>query len=73
MHEESSLGVHTEITHEEGRWVVHLCSTFWAVHLDPPLETIRRRIADYPSRRQAEVAARWMERAADRQLPPLQE
>lgn len=70
MYEESSLGIHADIRLEGGRWAVYLCSVFWAADRDPPLETIVRRIKDYPTKRQAEIAARYMERAADRTLPP---
>lgn len=70
MHEEQSLGIRAEIQLEHGRWAVYLNSVFWAPDRNPPLETVVRRIADYPTRRQAEVAAHYMERAADRTLPP---
>jgi hypothetical protein len=73
MHEQSSLGIRADIRLENGRWVVYLCATFWDPVRNPRLETVVRRIRDYPSRRQAEVAAGWMERAADRNLPPLSE
>jgi hypothetical protein len=72
MHD-SSLGVSADIRFENGRWVVYLCSVFWAAERDPPLETIVRRINDYPTKRQAEIAASYMERAADRSLPPTSE
>ncbi|MGB8266656.1 MAG: hypothetical protein WCE44_10065 [Candidatus Velthaea sp.] len=43
----------------------------WVVYLDVLFVdgVARRRIAAYASRAQAECAAKWMERAADRDLP----
>jgi hypothetical protein len=72
MHDARSLGVRAEIRLEKGRWAVYLCATFWAPHLDPPLDNQIHRIADYPTRRAAEIAASWMERGADRHLPSLE-
>ncbi len=63
---EPSLGLRAEVRQENGRWVVYLCSVFWAADLDTPLQTVVRRIKDYSTKREAEVAARWMERCADR-------
>ncbi len=39
---------------------------------DWPIQSYWRRIADYPDRQRADVAARWIERSADRNLhePP---
>jgi hypothetical protein len=73
MNEERSLGIRSEVREENGRWAVYLCATFWAPADEMPLETVARRIGDYPTRRAAEVAAHWMERGADRHLPPMEE
>ncbi len=76
----NAIGVQTVIEPEHGRWVVYLEVAFWdtgratgrAVDADDPISTVRRRISDYPSKQQAEVAASWIERGADRDLfsPP---
>jgi hypothetical protein len=57
------------VVHENGRWVVYLEVGFWEVD-DPaaPMKTQRQRINDYPNEESARVAARWIERAADRKL-----
>ena len=55
------------IEEEAGRWVVYLEAGFWEEEqIDNPTQTTRHRIADYATRQEAEVAARWMERGADR-------
>ncbi len=55
---------------ERGRWAVYLDVTMWdEAGRSDPLRAIRRRITDYSTRSQAEVAAKWMERAAERDLP----
>jgi hypothetical protein len=68
-----AVGVKAEIMEENGRWVVYLDLTFWREAESGedlnPLENVRRRIRDYPTKRDAEVAAHWMERTADRANP----
>lgn len=60
----------TSIEESNGRWVVYLEAGFWAENAtENPVEVVRHRIADYPTRREAEVAARWMERGAEREIP----
>lgn len=46
---------------ERGEWVVMLDVFYWD-------EVIRHRIQTYPTRRQAEIAAQWIERGARRDL-----
>lgn len=60
-------GVHTEsrIEVERGRYVVHL-DVFIADSAGRLDRIEQKRIADYPSRRAAEIAAHWMLRAARR-------
>lgn len=65
-----ALGVTRRIEPEQGRWAVYLDITMWdETNRSNPLHTIRRRVRDYATREQAEVAAKWMERAAERELP----
>jgi hypothetical protein len=65
-----AVGVKTQIEQEKGRWVVYMDLSFWREDApDNPLEIVRRRISDYGTRREAEVAAHWMERTADRTKP----
>lgn len=59
---DEALTVDTVIINEKGQWVVYMDVIFWD-------ETVRRRIQAYPTRRQAEIAASWMKRAAQRNLP----
>lgn len=67
---DQALGVASRIELEKGRWVVYLDVTIWdEASRSNPLQVIRRRIADYSTPSQAEVAAKWMERAAERDLP----
>ncbi len=58
----SAIRAYARIEGEAGMWVVYLDVLF----VDG---VARRRIAAYASRAQAECAAKWMERAADRDLP----
>lgn len=50
---------------EQGEWVVMLDVFFWD-------EVVRHRIRSYPTQRQAELAAHWIERSARREVPDLQ-
>jgi hypothetical protein len=54
------------IEQEKGRWVVTLEVLMMP---DRPDHVVRHRIADYPTRERAEVAAKWMVTAANRDLP----
>ena len=81
---ERALGASTKIVEENGRWVVYLNVDFWeppsadeipdeqANDENWPVTTHWKRISDYADRRSAEVAAKWIERSADRNLrrPP---
>jgi hypothetical protein len=76
---DQAILVQTEVLYEQGRWVVYLEVTFWETDQrtelskeSEPLETVRHRIAEFSTRDRAEVAARWYERGADRNLfaPP---
>ena len=60
----------TVIEEEQGRWVVYLEVGFWeaAVAGEVPIQVTRRRIKDYPTRRDAEVAASWIQRSTDRNV-----
>ncbi len=62
----------TIIEQEKGRWVVYLEVGFWEPNEVDNLQTVRRRIQDYPKKRLAEIAANWIERAAKKDLryPP---
>jgi hypothetical protein len=73
MPNEPSLGITADIRQENGRWVVYLVTTHWAPSLDTPLRQIPRRIADYPTERQASLAAQWYLRAAQRNQSPSEE
>ena len=54
------------ITEERGRWVLTLEILMVP---DRPDYIVRHRIADYPTRERAEVAAKWTVNAANRNLP----
>lgn len=68
-----ALGTRAIIEAENGRWIVYLIVGLWDL-TDPsdPVRTNRVRISTYATRREAEVAASWMARGADRNLkrPP---
>ncbi len=77
---DQAILVQSEVMPEQGRWAVYLVVTFWETGRSDepdkqgdPLETVRRRIADFATRDRAEVAGRWYERGADRNLlaPPM--
>ena len=61
-----ALSVRAIIDEEKGRWVVTLEVLFVP---DRPDYLVRHRIADYATRERAEVAAKWMVSAADRNIP----
>lgn len=65
---DEALAVDTYVQEEQGQWVVYMDVIFWT-------ETVQHRIRSYPSRRQAEIAADWIKRAAHRDLrqPPTGE
>lgn len=65
---DEALAVDTYVKAEKGQWVVYMDVIFWT-------ETVQHRIRAYPSRRQAEIAADWIKRAARRDLrqPPTGE
>jgi hypothetical protein len=73
---DNAVLVQSEVIAENGRWAVYLVVTFWNAqrHEVPmhtnhdPIETVRRRIADYPTQLRAAVAAKWIMRGADRGL-----
>jgi Xaa-Pro dipeptidase len=63
----------TSIEESSGRFVVFIETGFWRDNGgESPVEVVRHRIADYATRRDAEVAAAWIERGAerDRRSPP---
>lgn len=62
-----AFAVRARIEGERGRWVLYL-----EVLMVPDRDDyiVTHRIADYPTRRHAEVAARWIVSAAGRDLPP---
>ena len=63
--ERNAIRAYARIERDAGMWVVYLDVLFTD-------GIAKRRIAAYPSREKAEMAAKWMERAADRDLegPP---
>ncbi|MEM9825050.1 MAG: hypothetical protein AAF958_00595 [Planctomycetota bacterium] len=68
----------TAVRLENGRWVVWLNIQSWSESSgdtetsgdEHPIENDWRRIADYDTQSQAEVAARWIGRGVNRQAPP---
>ena len=63
---DQALAARSIIEAESGRWVVYLEAT---IIPDREGYIVRHRIADYPSQRHAEIAARWIVGAASRDLP----
>lgn len=62
------------IEQESGMWVVYLEITFWEWQgeVAPKINHVRRRIQAYTDKRRAEMAAKWMKRAAEKDMrsPP---
>ncbi|MFN8667383.1 MAG: hypothetical protein U0164_09370 [Gemmatimonadaceae bacterium] len=61
-----AIAVRAIIEGERGRWVVYLEVTMVPDRDD---YLVTHRIADYPTQRHAEIAARWIVSAAGRDLP----
>ncbi len=59
---DTALAAQTSVSYERSQWVVYLEIIFWE-------ETRRYRIEAYRSERQARIAADWIQRAAQRDLP----
>lgn len=57
----TALAIETYVTERNGRWVVEVAVIFTE-------EAVRKTINDYPTRRQADVAAGWIKRAAQRDI-----
>lgn len=51
----------TYVTETNGRWIVEIVVVF-------PDEVVRKTINDYPTKRQAEIAASWIKRTAQRDI-----
>ncbi len=59
------------VTQEQGRWVVYLNVPAWQPQEDQhPVTNHWRRINDYSTQQQADVAARWYLRSANRNCQP---
>ncbi len=56
-----AIGVETFVREESGQWVVDIAVAF-------PDGVVRRTVNTYRSRRHAEIAARGVRRAADREI-----
>lgn len=67
--DESPSHATTEVVEERGQWAVYLNVTYWEYYDEPTLHTVRHRIDSYPTRRHAEIAAHWIARNANRDLP----
>lgn len=55
------LGVETFVRCESGEWIVDIAVAF-------PDGVVRRSVNKYRTRREADVAARWIKRGASRQI-----
>jgi hypothetical protein len=61
----------TRIEQENGRWVVYLNVQSWEPNSDEhPVANDWQRINDYSSRADAQVAATWYQRSANRNFRP---
>lgn len=54
--------VRTEIIEERGQWIVY-------VEIGDSESSVRHRINDYHKKSLAELAAKWIKRTAEKQLP----
>lgn len=66
---ENAVWVETTVEEEKGQWVVYLEVGFWEPNELDNVQTVRHRIQAYPKKRLAEIAAHWIERAANKDLP----
>jgi hypothetical protein len=64
-----AYGAQTFVIGEAGRWVVYLDVALPRSSPEQPIEVVRHRIGDYASERDAEAAASWISRGANRDLP----
>ncbi|HMQ55129.1 MAG TPA: hypothetical protein PKE64_29350 [Anaerolineae bacterium] len=69
---ENAVWVETSVEAEKGQWVVYLDVGFWEPNEPDNIQVRRHRIQVYARRRQAEIAAEWIKRAAGKDLaaPP---
>ncbi len=58
---DEAIAVDTVVSEERGRWTVEIVVVFGD-------GAVQKRVNDYPTRRHAEIAARWIRRAADRDI-----
>ena len=58
---DQAIAVDTFVREERGRWIVEIVVVFGD-------GAVQKRVNDYPSRRHAEIAARWIRRGADRDI-----
>ncbi len=68
-----SLDASTKVVNEQGRWVVYLNVPDWdcsPADDQHPVNNQWKRINDYSTQRDAEVAAHWFERSANRTHRP---
>lgn len=61
MPDDAAVAVETYVKEESGRWVVEIVVIF-------PDEAVHRTVNNYRTRREAEVAASWIKRAAQRDI-----
>ena len=65
------LDATTRVVQENGRWVVMLNVTSWEPSEEGhPIANNWKRINDYATEQEAQVAARWIEKSANRQTRP---
>lgn len=60
-HDDQPLAVETYVTEQSGRWVVEIVVIF-------PDEAIRKKVNEYNSKREAEIAASLIKRGANRDI-----
>jgi hypothetical protein len=69
---EPAVATKASIEEDNGRWVVYLETAFWVEDANSnPLQTVRHRIRDFATKKEAEVAAAWIERGAERDFRGL--
>ncbi len=71
---DTAMSATTRVIEESGRWVVMLNVDFWEPEEEEgnPINSVWKRINDYSTQQEAETAATWIGRAANRNLshPP---
>jgi hypothetical protein len=66
---DEAIAAETSVAEEDGQWVVYVETVFVSRGSDVEFTSVKHRIRAYATRRKAEIAARWIQAASNRDLP----